>query len=138
MPAAPAVLDSYALLAYFRGEESAVRVRDLLDKAASADRPLQMSDVNYAEVKYILLRKDGTVAWEQAEEVLKGLPIDFHSTNRALADIAADFKARFKISLADAFAAALAKEKKAELITGDPEFKQLEKELKIKWLRESG
>lgn len=34
------------------------------------------------------------------------------------ADIDADFKARLKISLADAFAAALAKEKKAELVMG--------------------
>ena len=35
----------------------------------------------------------------------------------------------------DAFAAALAKEKKAELVTGDPEFKALAKEIKIHWLR---
>jgi ribonuclease VapC len=135
MPAAPAVLDSHALLAYFRGEENGLKVRDLLDKAASADRPLHMSDVNYAEVKYTLLKKDGPDAWEQAAEVLKSLPIDFHSTNRALADTAADFKARFKISLADAFAAALAKEKKAELVTGHPEFKPLEKEIKVHWLK---
>lgn len=94
-----------------------------------------MSDVNYAEVKYMLLKKDGATAWEQASEVLKSLPIDFHPTNRALADAAADFKARFKISLADAFAAALAKEKKAELVTGDPEFKPLEKEITIRWLK---
>jgi hypothetical protein len=31
--------------------------------------------------------------------------------------------------------AALAKEKKADLITGDPEFKPLEKEIRIKWLK---
>jgi hypothetical protein len=37
--------------AYFRGEESGLSIRDLLDKAATADRPLQMTDVNYAEVK---------------------------------------------------------------------------------------
>ena len=65
---------------------------------------------------------------------MEGLPIDFHVTTRALADSAADFKARFKISLADAFAAALVKEKKAELVTGDPEFKPLEKEIRITWL----
>jgi predicted nucleic acid-binding protein len=35
---------------------------------------------------------------------------------------------------ADAFAAALAKEKKAELVTGDPEFKPLENEIKINWI----
>lgn len=63
------------------------------------------------------------------------MPIDFHSTTRALADAAADFKARFKMSLADGFAAGLAKEKKAELVTGDLEFKPLEREIKIDGLK---
>ena len=129
------VLDSYALLAFFRGEECGAKVRDLLQKAANADRPLHMSDVNYAEVKYMLLKKGGAGAWEQAGDVLKSLPVEFHSTTRALADIAADFKARHKVSLADAFAAALAKDRKAELVTGDPEFKALGGEIKICWLR---
>ena len=53
-----AVLDSHALLAFFRGEAGAIHVKDLLHKAASADRPLQMTEVNYAEVKYTLLKKD--------------------------------------------------------------------------------
>lgn len=35
----------------------------------------------------------------------------------------------FRPYLADAFAAALARDKKAELVTGDPEFKALEKEI---------
>ncbi len=49
----------------------------------------------------------------------------------ARADVAADFKARDKLSLADAFAAALAKERNADLVTGAPEFKALKKEIKI-------
>lgn len=129
------VLDSYALLAFFRGEESGAKVRDLMQKAADADHSLHMSDVNYAEVKYMLLKKDGTDAWERASEVLKSLPIEFHSTTRALADMAANFKARHKMSLADSFGAALAKEKKAALVTGDLEFKAVEKEIKIMWLK---
>src|SRR5688572_13529799 len=132
---ATAVLDAHALLAFFRGENGGVPVKDLLYKAATADRPLHMTEVNYAEVKYMLLKKDGAAAWEQAEDVLKSLPLEFHPATRALADIAADFTARFKISLADAFAAALAKEKKAELVTGDAEFKPLEREIKINWLK---
>jgi ribonuclease VapC len=135
MPATLAVLDSHALLAYFRGEEIGVRVRDLLDRAAATDRPLHMTEVNYAEVKYMLLKKDGAEAWGKAADVLHSLPIEFHSVERPLADSAADYKARFKMSLADAFAAALAKEKKAELVTGDLEFKELEKEIKINWLK---
>jgi predicted nucleic acid-binding protein len=39
------------------------------------------------------------------------------------------------LGLADTFAAALAKSKKAELVTGDTDFKALEKEIKINWLK---
>jgi predicted nucleic acid-binding protein len=54
---------------------------------------------------------------------------------RSLADQAAEFKAAHKISLADAFAAAPAKERDATLVTGDAEFKPLAREIRIKWLR---
>ena len=128
------VLDSFALIAYFRDEPGAEAVEALLVTAGKKDSPLHMTDVNYAEVKYSIVKKDGAEAWEEAAKILQGLPIDFHSTTRTLADTAADFKAHFKLSLADAFAAALAKEKKAELVTGDQEFKALEKEIKITWL----
>jgi len=131
---AAAVLDSYALLAFFRGEDTAVQVKQLLHHAASTDQPLHMTEVNYAEVKYTLIKKDGPAAWAQAAEILPSLPIEFHPADRRLADLAADFKARHKISLADAFSAALAKERKTGLFTGDPEFKPLEKEIKINWL----
>jgi ribonuclease VapC len=129
------VLDSFALIAYFRDEPGAEVVENLLVTAGKKDTPLHMTDVNYAEVKYAIVKKDGAQAWQEAAKILQALPIDFHSTSRALADTAADFKARFKLSLADAFAAALAKERNAGLVTGDPEFKALEKELRVVWLR---
>ena len=129
------VLDSFALIAYFRDEPGAEAVEDLMVTAGRKDSPLHMTDVNCAEVKYSIVKKDGAAMWREAAKILQGLPIDFHSTTRALADTAADFKVRFKMSLADAFAAALAKEKKAELVTGDREFKPLEKEIKIDWLK---
>jgi predicted nucleic acid-binding protein len=129
------VLDSFALIAYFRDEPGAETVETLLVTAGKKDTPVHMTDVNYAEVKYSIVKKDGTAAWDEAAKILQGLPIDFHSTTRAMADIAADFKARFKLSLADAFAAALAKEKKADLVTGDREFRAIEKEIKVVWLK---
>ncbi len=134
MPAAP-VLDSYALVAYFRDESVADRVEALLARAAQVDRPVHMTEVNYAEVKYILVRKDGSAAWQAAARILEGLPIEFHPADRALADLAAEFKARLKLSLADAFAAALARKLKTELVTGDPEFKAVEVDIKINWLK---
>lgn len=129
------VLDSFALIAYFRDEAGAEDIEKMLIEAGRRGESLRMSEVNYAEVKYSIIRKDGAEAWARAEGVLHGLPIEFEPTSRPLADAAADYKARFKLSLADAFAAALAKETRSELVTGDPEFKALAKEIKIHWLR---
>jgi predicted nucleic acid-binding protein len=38
------------------------------------------------------------------------------------------------MAYADCFAAALAKSRNAELVTGDPEFKQMQTDIKIAWL----
>lgn len=134
MPAAP-VLDSHALLALLRDEPGGGSVANILERAGQRDQPVHMTEVNYAEVQYIVRRKDGDAAWATIANELKAAPIEFHPATRRLADLAADFKARFKLSLADAFAAALAKHKKAELVTTDHEFKSVEKEIKINWLK---
>lgn len=55
---------------------------------------------------------------------------DLHLTKQA-----AIYKATNKLSYADTFAAALAKIKNVELVTGDAEFKPLEKQIKITWLK---
>ena len=133
MPAT--VLDSFALIAYFRGEPTGVPVKELLQKASRTDKHLHMTEVNYAEAKTMIVRMDGADAWAEAAKILIALPIEFHPADRELAGLAADFKSRVSFSLADAFAAALAKKHKAELVTGDPEFKAVEKEIKIDWLK---
>jgi predicted nucleic acid-binding protein len=135
MPAAQ-VLDSHALLKLLRDESGAETIAQILETAGERDVPVHMTEVNYAEMQYIIRRKDGDEAWGVIAAELVAAPIKFHPVDRRLADLAAKFKARFKMSLADAFAAALAKELKAELVTGDPEFKALEKEIKISWLKE--
>lgn len=132
---AATVLDSYALLAFLRGEDAGGEVRKLLERASDRNQLLHMTEVNYAEVKYIILRKEGRARWASIGADLVALPLEFHPITRVLADLAAEFKAEYRISLADAFAAALANEKKAELVTGDPEFKPLEGEIRIKWIR---
>lgn len=133
MSAAP-VLDSHALLALFRDEPGGEMVAHILERAGQRNQPVHMTEVNYAEVQYMIRRKDGAAAWATVFNELKTAPIEFHPATRRLADLAAEYKTRFKMSLADAFAAALAREKKTELVTGDPEFKPLEKEIKINWL----
>ena len=63
------------------------------------------------------------------ELVVEVVPVD-----RPLVFAAAHLKARYPISYADAFAAALAKQNQARLMTGDPEFKAVEPEVAIHWL----
>ncbi len=134
MPASP-VLDSFALLTFLRDEPGSDKVAAILEKAGAREQPVHMTEVNYAEVQYIVRRKDGETAWRVVAGELVAMPILFHPADHPLADIAADLKTRFKLSLADAFAAALAKTRNAELVTGDPEFKEVEGEVKIGWLK---
>jgi predicted nucleic acid-binding protein len=61
---------------------------------------------------------------------LEAVPVDLE-----LAEAAALLKNEHGLGLADAFTAALAKHKKAELVTADHEFKALEKEIKVVWLK---
>lgn len=129
------VLDSYALLALLRDEAGGEEVVAMLEKAGQRNQPVHMTEVNYAEVQYIIRRKNGDAAWKIIAEELIAAPIQFHPVDRTLSDLAAEFKSRHRISLADAYAAALAKDRKAELVTGDPEFKALEKDVRIRWLK---
>jgi predicted nucleic acid-binding protein len=134
MPGSP-VLDSFALLAFLRDEPGSDKIGAILERAGEREQPVHMTEVDYADVQYIIRRKDGESAWRVVAGELIAMPIEFHPADRPLADMAADFKTRFQLSLADAFAAALAKHRNAELITGDKDFKQVEDEIKIGWLK---
>lgn len=128
-------MDASALLAMFFGQPGMEQVRDLFHKAADADKPMLISAVNWAEVLYKLERKHGKPGVETARQFERTMPLDVAPLDRELAEAAAHLKTAHDLGLADAFAAALAKSKKAELVTGDPEFKALEKEIKVVWLK---
>ncbi len=128
------VLDSYALIAYFNGEEAGRPVIEILKKALEGDVEASMCVVNWGELYYITSRERGPEQAENCLKVISGYPVEVVAADESLASDAAKLKADHKIPYADAFAAALAKRNKAELVTGDPEFKVLEKELKINWI----
>jgi len=131
------VLDSWALIAFFEDEAAAEAVEEIIHRAAQHKHRLYLSAVNWAEIYYSTMREVSQEAADARAADIATLPIEIVpvSDDLRLARQAAHFKARFKMSLADAFAAALAKEKKAELVTGDPEFKALQKEVSIQWLK---
>ena len=128
------VLDASALLAMFFGQPGMEQVRDLFHKASEADRPVFISAVNWAEVLYTMERKRGQAGYETARQFERTTPLEAVPVDRELAEAAAQLKNAHGLGLADAFAAALAKSKKAELVTADHEFKVVEKDIKINWL----
>ena len=128
------ILDAHALLAYFEKEPGYEKVKGLLLLAVEKDTPLFMTSVNYGEVLYIVLRECGAQKTEEIERAIRTLPIEIVDVDIQIAREAAQIKARFKLSYADCFAAALAKLKKGELVTGDREFDQLKELIKIQWI----
>jgi PIN domain nuclease of toxin-antitoxin system len=128
------VLDSYALMAFFEDEPGADFVRGLIHKSVESDTTLLMSVVNLGEIWYSIARTNSAEMADQYIHEIKGMGIEIIDIDWTLTRQAAAFKCNGNISYADCFAAALAKLKKADLITGDKEFKSLEAEIKISWI----
>ena len=131
------VLDAHALMVLFNDEPGADEVEKILLKAESGSPKLLMSVVNWGEIYYSILRGASQEMAEAKAHEIAGMQIELvpvDADDLELVRQAAAFKATKKMSYADCFAAALAKIKNAELITGDREFKQLARDVKIHWL----
>jgi uncharacterized protein with PIN domain len=129
------VLDSWAIMSYLQGEPSAEKVADIIADAHEDDVPLLMSVVNAGEVWYIIARRTTDADADRSIRQLKQLGIEMMDADWETAHEAGKFKAKNKMSFADCFAVALAKQHKALLLTGDPEFKQVEADVVIHWLK---
>jgi predicted nucleic acid-binding protein len=129
------VLDTSALLALLFDEPGAEKIENLFHQAAEADKPMFISAVNWAEVLYKMHHKRGVQGFDGARHLQHTMPLAVEPVDRELAEASAALKVKHGLGLADAFAASLAKSKKAELVTADTEFKSVEKEIKINWLK---
>ncbi len=126
------VLDAHSLLAFLEAERGGEKVKSLLE---SPGHRLYMSVVNLGEAYYILLRERGKDAAElMVAELRRAARIGLAAATWERARAAAELKARGGISYADCFAAALAAEKGARLVTGDPEFKRVADKVEILWI----
>jgi len=95
-----------------------------------------MSVINFGEVIYRFTKIKGIEEAKRTEQRLRLFPINIIAPlEDKLVMRAAYLKAEYPISYADAFAAALTEQEKATLITGDPDFKRIEKIISIEWLK---
>lgn len=129
------VFDSFALLAYLNQEAGFKRVKEYLALAHKDGGQILMNEINLGETYYILSRKRGPEKADYfLERVLPGLPIVLiHNPFEYVID-AARMKAQYPLSFSDCFSAITAQHNNAALITGDPEFKNIEHIITVEWL----
>lgn len=123
-------------MAFFKDQPGADVVEKLLLKAAADQHQFLLCAVNWGEIYYSVMRAESQEIAEQKAKEIAGLPIEIVPVGEDLELVrqAATYKATKKMSYADCFAAALAKLRKAPLVTGDTDFKEVENEIKVEWL----
>jgi predicted nucleic acid-binding protein len=132
-------LDANALVSFFESRiGSATKVRNLLEQAMSREEPLLMSAITWGEVFYIEWRYRGEAKAYEAEEKLHQLPIVVISVDQGRATRAGALKQKHNLGYADSFAAELAIERDAYLVTADPEFLKIGKSLTLYQLPRHG
>jgi len=132
------IFDSYALIGYLENESFSDQIEEILTQARKGNCRLYLHVIHLGEVYYITLREQGQNLADLAYSRIKAFPVQLiQYIDEKLLLAAASLEATYPISYADSFAAALAINKNCPLLTGDPEFKILEKHgiINIEWLK---
>jgi predicted nucleic acid-binding protein len=133
------VLDSFAVFAYLNDEEGADQVEEILKGARTGEMEVYIHVVNLGEIFYLTMRQEDETAAYKVYGTVRRYPVTFiDDLSEDLLLTAGRLKAKNSIAYADTFAAATAKLKDATLVTGDPEFKPLEEEIDILWIKAVG
>jgi len=127
----PYVLDTSALLTLIEDEAGADQVQELLEKAKRGEALLLVSFMSFMEVYYISLQERGQEEAQERVKLMAALPMLRVESSKSLGVQAGIFKAAHRLSVADAWIAALAQERNATLMHKDPEFEQVESTVKV-------
>jgi len=128
------VLDSFAVLAFLENEPGHETVAELFHLAAQGEVVLLMTVVNMGEVWYQIAREHSEAIADEKIAALKDLGVKVVDADWQMTRQAALYKKSGGISYADCYAAALAKQSNTYVVTGDAEFKRVEKDIKVRWI----
>jgi ribonuclease VapC len=120
------VVDSWPVLEFlYRQEPTRSRFIARLEAAERGDLRLLISRINFGEIYYnfAINQRRGKIPGILFD--ISDFPWQIASVDDLLVDQAAELKARYPISYADAFVAALARRHNAPVLTGDPDFQKL-------------
>ena len=125
------VFDTSAWLTLIEDEAGADVVESLLEKASAGSVEILVSFMSFMEVFYITLQECDIEEAQTRLSLMASLPIARAESTVSLSIAAARLKAKHRMSVADAWIAALAQEKGATLVHKDPEFEQIEDALEM-------
>ncbi len=128
------LLDSFALLRFIQKEPGNEPVKVILNNAQNGKACAMLNVINMGEIIYTVQRRFGQRHKLDVVMNIERLGIVILPATNDLVFRAAELKARFAMSYADTFAVASAIEHNATLVTGDPEFRQVESLVRILWI----
>lgn len=128
------LLDSYALLRFIQKEAGDRQVKAILEDVQTGKARAMLNVINLGEIIYTVQRRFGQQKKLDVVMNIGRLGIEILPAPNDLVFRAAEMKARFSMSYADTFAVASAIEHGATVVTGDPEFRQVEHLIKILWI----
>ena len=130
----PFVFDSHALLKFFQKEKGYEKVLHLLEEIKRTGATKYINAINLGEIIYTTKREFGDQKKLEVLANMERLNFRVLPVPNQLVFQAAEYKAQFGISYADCFALASAVEHKAPLVTGDPDFRKVERVAEIFWV----
>jgi len=128
------VIDSHSILSFLNKEGNYEKIGNFFKNAQANNVRLLMSSINFGEVYYIVYRKIGYMKAKELYGAITAIPVEIINPDIETVFLAAQIKATKKMSYADCFTAALAIKTEAANLTGDPEFKEIERKIKILWV----
>jgi predicted nucleic acid-binding protein len=124
------VLDASALIRYLSNGSGEEKVHALLQRAAKSEVRVLISVINWGEALYSLAKVAG-LGNAAADLKAMGAFVESVAADETLAKAAAIVRLHYKLGYADWFAAALAMGMDATLVSSDPDFAKLGKNLKV-------
>ena len=128
------VIDACAMLAYLNNEDGSTVIEEVLQKGQRQEAKVFLTAMDLAEIYHVILKEEGREKAIKVMVLIRNLPLERVGLDESLLMMAGEIRLQHPLTLGDALVAAVAKSMKAKIITGDRDFKKLEKELDIIWI----
>jgi len=133
------ILDACALIALFKNEDGADKIKALLDEAQAGQATIYMNIINLIEINYLFYRALGKDKSAELLEQIYAMPIQFIETiDDVIFSETSRIKATYAIPLGDAIGLATAIKLSGSFVSGDhSDIEKIEKaeSVSIFWFR---